>query len=180
LPANEIQADFLPIVLDSPADHALQGPLFLEQSPWGIQWLSPAAARICALSCGPVSELLLCVVGFLVAASNLPLAAELVQTGPPGYTSDNSDWWSYTRRPEADDEAISQKRELPASNFQILGFKLNDETSAKLRLNWEKPLLSSVAMHRRGVLKSATHHRAGYRRPISYSKKARSTMHSIS
>jgi hypothetical protein len=68
---------------------------------------------------------------FLVAASNLPLAAELVQTGPPGYTSDNSDWWSYTRRPEADDEAISQKRELPASNFQILGFKLNDETFGK-------------------------------------------------
>jgi len=65
---------------------------------------------------------------FMVAASILPLAAATVQTGPPGYTSDNSDWWSYTRRPEADDEAISQKREPPASNFQILGFKLNDET----------------------------------------------------
>jgi len=68
---------------------------------------------------------------FIFAANSLPLAAETAQTGPPGYTSDNSDWWSYTRRPEADDEAISQKRELPASNFQILGFKLNDETFGK-------------------------------------------------
>ena len=42
---------------------------------------------------------------FVVAASILPLAAASVQTGPPGYTSDNSDWWSYTRRPEPDDEA---------------------------------------------------------------------------
>jgi hypothetical protein len=68
---------------------------------------------------------------FVVAASILPLAAASVQTGPPGYTSDNSDWWSYTRRPEPDDEAISQKREVPAANFQILGFKLNDETFRK-------------------------------------------------
>jgi hypothetical protein len=84
---------------------------------------SPAVFRF--LSCSSVLWV------FLVAASILPVAAELVQTGPPGYTSDNSDWWSYTRRPEADDEAISQKRELPASNFQILGFKLNDETFGK-------------------------------------------------
>ena len=68
---------------------------------------------------------------FLVAASILPLAAETVQTGPPGYISDNSDWWSYTRRPDADDETIGQKREVRASNFQILGLKLNDETFAK-------------------------------------------------
>src|SRR6266478_4917607 len=33
-------------------------------------------------------------------------------------------------------------------------------------------------MHRRGVPKSATHHRERNQRPISYSKKARSTMHS--
>lgn len=67
----------------------------------------------------------------IVAASIFPLAAEIVQTGPPGCTADNSDWWSYTRRAEADDETISQKRQLPASNFQILGFDLNDETFGK-------------------------------------------------
>ena len=77
------------------------------------------------LSCSSVLWL------FVVAASILPLAAASVQTGPPGYRSDNSDWWSYTGRPEPDDEAISQKREVPASNFQILGFKLNDETFGK-------------------------------------------------
>ena len=77
------------------------------------------------LSCSLVS----CV--FIVAAIILPLAAEIHQTGPAGYRSDNSDWWSYTRRPETDDEAISQKRELPPSNFQILGFNLNDEIFAR-------------------------------------------------
>jgi hypothetical protein len=56
---------------------------------------------------------------FLVATSILPLAAELVQTDPPGYTGDNSDWWSYTRIPEADDEAISQKRELQLQIFRF-------------------------------------------------------------
>jgi hypothetical protein len=68
---------------------------------------------------------------FIVAANILPLVAGALQTVPPGYTRDNSDWWSYTGRPEADDETISQKRELPASNFQILGLKLNDETFDK-------------------------------------------------
>lgn len=68
---------------------------------------------------------------FIVAANILPVVAENPQTVPPGYTRDNSDWWSYTGRPEADDETISQKRELPASNFQILGLELNDETFTK-------------------------------------------------
>jgi hypothetical protein len=72
---------------------------------------------------------------FIAAANILPLVAASLQTVPPGYTRDNSDWWSYTGRPEADDETISQKRELPASNFQILGFRLNetlDKAPAKL------------------------------------------------
>jgi hypothetical protein len=73
---------------------------------------------------------------FIVAANILPLLAGTLQTVPPGYTRDNSDWWSYTRRPEADDKTVSQKREPPASNFQILGFKLNgeafDKATAKL------------------------------------------------
>ena len=67
---------------------------------------------------------------FVVAVTLLPLAAATAQGGPPGYRSDNSDWWSYTRRPDADD-GISQKRELPDSNFQILGLKLNDEIFGK-------------------------------------------------
>jgi hypothetical protein len=77
---------------------------------------------------------------FIVAASILPLAAETVQTGP-GYTSDNSDWWSYTRRPEVDDEAISQKREVSASNVEILGFKLNDETFGKVAAKLGKAIV---------------------------------------
>lgn len=68
---------------------------------------------------------------FILAASILPVVAENPQTVPPSYTRDNSDWWSYTGRPEADDETTSQKRELPASNFQILGLELDDETLRK-------------------------------------------------
>src|SRR6267154_2910383 len=63
--------------------------------------------------------------------SCLTLVSSIAQIGPPGYTSDNSDWWSYTRRPEAEDEGVSQKREPSASNFHILGFNLSDETFGK-------------------------------------------------
>src|SRR5579859_1937279 len=65
---------------------------------------------------------------FLVALNLLRTGVATTQSVPRGYTRDNSDWWSYTGRPEADDEAIIQNRELPVSNFQILGLALNDET----------------------------------------------------
>src|SRR2546429_3840010 len=63
--------------------------------------------------------------------SCLPLVSSIAQVGPPGYTSDNSDWLPYTSSPECDDEAISQKREPAASNFHILGLNLDDETFGK-------------------------------------------------
>ena len=69
-----------------------------------------------------VCRFLNCPAAFCVfIVSCLPLASSTAQVGQPCYTSDNSDWWSYTRRPEADDEAVSQKREPAASNFHILG-----------------------------------------------------------
>src|SRR6266480_4345083 len=47
--------------------------------------------------------------------------------------------------------------------------------SVRLRLNWEKPLSFSVAMHRLVAPKSATHPQESGERSTSYSKKARST-----
>ena len=67
---------------------------------------------------------------FMVAANILSLAAATVQTVPPGYTCNNSDWWSLTR---TDDEVVPQEGDLQDSNFQILGFKLNDETFGKAK-----------------------------------------------
>jgi hypothetical protein len=67
---------------------------------------------------------------FTVATNLVPLAAATVQTVPPGYTRDNSDWWSLTR---TDDEVVPQEGDLQDSNFQILGFKLNDETFGKAK-----------------------------------------------
>jgi hypothetical protein len=66
----------------------------------------------------------------MVVANVLPLAAATVQTAPPRYTRDNSDWWSLTR---TDDEVVPQEGDLQDSNFQILGFKLNDETFGKAK-----------------------------------------------
>ena len=63
---------------------------------------------------------------FIVAVTLFPPAATSAQTVTPGYTSDNSDWWSYTRRSDVD-EGKSQNREPAASNFQILGLKLDDD-----------------------------------------------------
>jgi hypothetical protein len=71
----------------------------------------------------------------LLISACIPLAAAGTQADSPGYTSDNSDWWSYTRIPDADEESISQHREPPASTFQILGFKVDDafgKVAAKL------------------------------------------------
>lgn len=78
--------------------------------------------RVRCLSVGSAFLVSAVVVGLLAAETADP------QSAPRGHTRDNSDWWSYTGRFEADDETISQHREVPASNFQILGVKLNDET----------------------------------------------------
>jgi hypothetical protein len=67
---------------------------------------------------------------FTVATNIAPLAAATFQTVPPGYTRDNSDWWSLTR---TDDEVVPREGDLQDSNFQILGFKLNNETFDKAR-----------------------------------------------
>jgi len=61
---------------------------------------------------------------FVTVAALLPRATLIAQSGPTVYTSDNSDWWSYTRIPDGDDAAVMQDREPSGSNFQILGIKL--------------------------------------------------------
>jgi hypothetical protein len=67
--------------------------------------------------------------GFTVATNLAPVAAT-IETAPPVSTRDNSDWWSLTR---TDDELVPQEGDLQDSNFQILGFKLNDETFGKAK-----------------------------------------------
>jgi len=57
----------------------------------------------------------------------LLLAAAGAQNWPPGYTRDNSDWWSYTGRPESDEKIPEQNREPSAANLKILGLSLIKE-----------------------------------------------------
>jgi len=66
---------------------------------------------------------------FIVAVGLLPLAAATSQNRPA--PSDDSDWWSFTRRPDEGHEALIQNREPPASNFQILGLMLDDDIFSK-------------------------------------------------
>ena len=129
----------------------------------GLIWL---------LTCAPLLWI------FIVATNIVSLGAANVQTVPPGYTRDNSDWWSFTRTYGAEDEVIPQEGELQDSNFKFSDSSLIRKHSAGPLLNWEKPPSSNVAMHRRGVPKSATHPSESNQRPISCSKKARSTIHS--
>lgn len=63
----------------------------------------------------------------LGAVSLLPNGDAAIQSPPQGYPKDNSDWWSYTGRSDSDREEINQQRELPPSNFTILGLSLDDE-----------------------------------------------------
>jgi len=59
------------------------------------------------------------------------VSLQYAQLGPPGYTSDNSDWWSLTGRPESEERIPIQNRELPSANFRILGLSLSDENVLK-------------------------------------------------
>lgn len=68
---------------------------------------------------------------FVIAFGLLPVLATAAQNGSPGYTRDNSDWWSFTRTPDLDDKILVQKREPSSSNFQILGLELNDDVFDK-------------------------------------------------
>jgi hypothetical protein len=67
----------------------------------------------------------------VIAVSLLPVPRAAAQSGSPGYTRDNSDWWSSTRIPEFDDKLVVQNREPSASNFQILGLDLDDDIFSK-------------------------------------------------
>jgi hypothetical protein len=79
-----------------------------------------------------LSQFLICLAAYwLLVPPFIPPVAAATQTGSPTYTGDNSDWWSLTRRADADDESISQHREPPTSTFQILGLKI-DETFGKV------------------------------------------------
>ena len=68
---------------------------------------------------------------FIVTAGLFPAAAAVSQSVPSNYLSDNSDWWSYTRRADAEDEGLVQNREISVANFQILGLKLDDDIFGK-------------------------------------------------
>jgi hypothetical protein len=61
----------------------------------------------------------------------LLLATAGAQNWPPGYTHDNSDWWSLTGRPESDEKIPDQNREPSAANFKILGLSLSSEDILK-------------------------------------------------
>jgi hypothetical protein len=67
---------------------------------------------------------LICLFMPLFCAGQTPTFA---QVGPPGYTSDNSDWWSQTRTDDANGGVAVQKREPAASNFRILSIDLRDD-----------------------------------------------------
>jgi len=66
------------------------------------------------------------------------LGAQLKAQGAPGYTSDNSDWWSLTRKLTFDKKNLVQNREPSASNFQILGLELDDGIFSKAELKLGK------------------------------------------
>lgn len=62
----------------------------------------------------------------LLICTIVPLLHSVVQTSPPTYRSDNSDWWSQLRK--ADDEVIPTTGHEPAaSNFKILGINIGDD-----------------------------------------------------
>src|SRR5690349_11814582 len=63
----------------------------------------------------------------LLIASSLQIDAAPVQHNVDAYQRDNSDWWSYTRRPDSEDDGAFQKRELSAKHFKILGLMLSDD-----------------------------------------------------
>jgi hypothetical protein len=54
-------------------------------------------------------------------------SATFAQSGSPITKSDNSDWWSLTRRDEIESQAVSQVREPSKSTFQIVGLELNSD-----------------------------------------------------
>src|SRR6266849_5677409 len=68
--------------------------------------------------------LLICLFMPLLYAGQVPTSA---QGGPPGYTRDNSDWWSQIRTDDANGGIAVQKREPAASNFRILSIDLGDD-----------------------------------------------------
>jgi len=79
-----------------------------------------------------LAQFLICLAAFCACVPPcISLVAAATQTDSHGYTDDNSDWWSLTRKADADYENISQRRELPTSTFQILGIKI-DETFRKV------------------------------------------------
>jgi len=82
----------------------------------GLIWL---------LTCAPLLWI------FTVATNIVSLGTSKVQNVPPGYTRDNSDWWSFTRTYGAHAELIPQEGDQQDSNFKILGLKLNQETFRK-------------------------------------------------
>lgn len=75
---------------------------------------------------------------FLCSLLVLPISGQ-VTTGQSATTfrlDDSSDWWSANRSPDADADVDVQKRELPSSNFRVLGVELGegmfDHAAAKL------------------------------------------------
>lgn len=67
--------------------------------------------------------LLICFVAPLIRRTN--------QTAPPGYRTDNSDWWSLLRTGDSNEDIGVQERAPAASNFRILDIDLDDGVFTK-------------------------------------------------
>lgn len=59
--------------------------------------------------------------------SLFPCGPAAVQNLEDSSRNKNSDWWSLSARPDTGNDVVVQKRELPTSNFKILGLTLDDE-----------------------------------------------------
>lgn len=63
---------------------------------------------------------------FLFLLLVLPFEGFATQADDTVRLTDNSDWWSTNRSPDSGEETKTEARELPASNFRVVGISLGD------------------------------------------------------
>jgi hypothetical protein len=79
---------------------------------------------------------------FLFLQLGLPSTRPAAQTSARVRQEDNSDWWSGLRTVEVEPDATEpQNRELPKSNFQILGVDLDENMFSQAAAKIGKPAL---------------------------------------
>ncbi len=66
-----------------------------------------------------------------LSISTVVLGTTVQQTPNAQYRADNSDWWSMLRSLEGDQSIRTQERELPATNFRLLGIEVGDKMFAE-------------------------------------------------